>query len=348
MRNMKLHTICILALGSILTGGFEAKAQLDPNMEASVDCSVADCMFRGNPQTRDAIAGFQKLPTTNGEMKLQKVSRYSDNMDYVVDRRVETQFAPIGELESVASTYDKNGNELKAYGSATLISPCYIITNHHVAFGDDLRPVPGKDYSMKFRVGVGPTPDTAFLGNTIATPVAWGERGACNTDDWAIMKLKTCVGARADIGWMETSRKTIQQLVGVDIAVAGFAGDHQRGELSFSTGRAMSIDPANGFLKHSASAVGGQSGGAVMVKEDGILKLAGMHTTESVDYKTNSNQFNTYSDKYSNEFISIEDIVSRPDIKMMLDQDKAAHGNQNPALTRLSRPIPSRQSAQST
>jgi V8-like Glu-specific endopeptidase len=229
-----------------------------------------------------------------------------------------------------------------------LISPCYIITNHHVVFGDDLRPVPGKDYSMKFRVGVGAAVDTAFLGNTIATPVAWGERGACNTDDWAIMKLKTCVGARADIGWMETSKKTVQQLVGVDIAVAGFAGDHQRGELSFSTGRAMAIDPANGFLKHSASAVGGQSGGAVMVKEDGVLKLAGMHTLEFFDRANNTNKFDTYTDRYSNEFISIEDIVSRPDVKMLLDEDRAAHGGVNPAAVRLARPIPSRQSPQST
>lgn len=348
MRNMTLHTICILALGSVLTVGFEAKAQLDPNMEAAVDCSVADCMFRGNPQTRDAIAGFQKLPTTNGEMKLQKVSRYSDNMDYVVDRRVETQFAPIGELESVAVRHDKQGNEIRSYGSATLVSPCYILTNHHVVFGDDLDPVPGKDYTMKFRVGVAPTPEAAFLGNTIATPVTWGQRGACNSDDWALMKLKTCVGARADIGWMETSNKMPEQLVGADIAVAGYAGDHARGELSFSTGRATAIDPANGLLKHSASAVGGQSGGAVMIKEDGILKLAGMHTLEFADYDKKTNQFDTFTDRHANEFVNVGYIVNRSDVKMLLDEDKAAHGGVNPARVRLARPIPSRQSPQST
>jgi V8-like Glu-specific endopeptidase len=347
MRHMKLHTLSILVLSSILTIGFEAHAQLDPNMEAAVDCSSAECMFRGNSQTRDAVAGFQKIPTT-GEAKMYKVSRYEDNLDYVVDRRVETQFAPIGELETNAVTTDANGNQIRFYGTAVLISPCYIITNHHNVFGDDVHPVAGKDYSMKFRVGVGAAVGTAFLGSTEATPVAWGNRGACNANDWAIMKLKTCVGSRPEIGWMEISNKTAQQFSGVDIAVGGFAGDRARGQLSFSTGKATTIDNANGMLRHSASSAPGQSGGAVMIKEDGILKLAGLDTLEFLDKETKSNRFATYSERYANEFTSIGDIVNRPDIKALLDQDKSDHGSINPALTRFARPTPAKNAPQST
>ncbi len=346
MRNMKLHTICILAVSSILTIAIEANAQLDPNMEAAVDCSVAECMFRGNSQARDAIAGFQKLPTFNGEAKLQKVSRYEDNMDYVVDRRVETQFAPIGELESVGTGRDSRGQEVRFYGSAVLISPCYVITSHHVAFQGDTEPVEGKDYSMKFRVGVSSNPESAFLGNTVATPVKWGRLGACNANDWAIMKLKTCVGARPDIGWMEVSKSSAEQLVSKNIASAGYAGDRARGSLSFSVGKATKVNPVNGLVKHSASYAPGQSGGAVMVVEDGILKLVGLNTTEYVDHKTGSNQFGTYSDEKANEFFSISEVVNRADIKAMLDADKAQYET-NPALARLARPMPRRNQAQS-
>jgi hypothetical protein len=116
MRNMKLHTICILALGSILTMGFDASAQLDPNMEAGVDCSNSDCMFRGNSQVRDGLGGLQKLTTANGDAKLIKVNEYADNPEKVLNRSTQVRFQGIGmvqrerELAEDAKAMAKNMN----------------------------------------------------------------------------------------------------------------------------------------------------------------------------------------------------------------------------------------------
>jgi V8-like Glu-specific endopeptidase len=340
MRNMKPLTICLLVLSSILTIGLDASAQLDPNMEAGVDCVDANCMFRGNSQTHDAVAGFQKLPTNGGEAKLYKVNRFEDNMGSTVDRKVDTQFSAIGELESNATMKDAKGNDLHYYGSAVLISPCYIITNHHVAFGDDADPIPGKDYSMKFRVGT--SPNAAFEGNTVATPVKWGNIGMCGSSDWAIMKLKTCVGGRPEYGWMESSRLKTADLLknSTTVAVAGFAGDHQRGELSIGIGKVKGYDKPGNMLKYSAPMSSGMSGGAVIVIEDGIMKLAGINAVELHDVSNPKNVFSKYSEEHANEFLSVSEILNRSDIKEMLDQDKASVGL-NPALVRFSRPLPS-------
>lgn len=269
---------------------------------------------------------------------LSLASRYRDNPQVIVNRRASYPFSPIGELESVSITRDITGTEVRSYGTGVLISPCYVITNHHVVFGDDIRPIRGKDYTMKFRIGVGVTSDVAFLGNTVATPATWGNKGAANTNDWAILRLKTCVGGRLDTGWMEVSSKSAADLIGADVAVAGYAGDRGRGEMSLSVGKAVSIDPANNFLRHSASAVAGESGAAVMIRENGMLKLVGMHTLEFTDRDSDNNVFDIYTDDHTNEFITVSYIVSREDIKAMLDEDKARY-IANPAADRLHQSI---------
>jgi V8-like Glu-specific endopeptidase len=269
-------------------------------------------------------------------------TRYRDNLDWVIDRRAAPQFMPIGELESVATMRDDKGNTVRIYGTGVLISPCHVITNHHVVFGDDVDPKPGKDYSMLFRAGVSPNAGTAFQGHTVAKPVVWGRRGAVHSNDWAILKLATCIGAKAEIGWMEPTSLDSSRLIGKDIAVVGFAGDNDRGELSFSVGKAWSVDPANNLILHSASAAPGQSGGAVLVREGGVTRLAGVDTMEifKFGYKRVRDTEETFhpcsfDDSQddlcnANLFITVNDFLKRTDVKAMLDEAKAIYGR-NPA-----------------
>lgn len=267
----------------------------------------------------------------------QRISRYRDNFDITVDRRQYPQFSFVGELESLTDTTD--GDHVgKVYGTGVLISPCYVLTNHHVAFGGEIRPADPAFHLFRFRIGVGAEPGTAFLGNTIAMPVMWGNRGTANVNDWAILRLRTCVGARSDTGWIEPSSKTSQDLVGLSAAVVGFAGDASRGMLNVSIGKLTGIESANGFLMYSASAVAGESGAPVMVREDGELRLVALHTVEFVDKAHGSNVFDTYSDEYANIGIPIESIMSNSDVRKLIDYDKSKWG-MNPANERLRQPI---------
>ena len=266
-------------------------------------------------------------PTTSSVGDLKPISRYRDNIDFVIDRKAFPQFLPIGELETVAWYKDGLGNAGHHYGTGFLISPCYVITNNHVVFSA-IRPEPEKDYSLLFRVGL-PPDGKAFLGNTKAIPVVWGTLGAAQRDDWAILKLTTCVGARPDIGWMEASELPASEVTGKKVGVAGYTGDHSRGVLSFGIGLAGMRDRANGMFRHSASSAPGESGAPVMINENGVLKVLGIDTLEFLG-NGGGNIFDTYTERFANEFTAIAAIFKNNDIKAMIENDRRRVGH-NPA-----------------
>lgn len=344
MRATNLNTVCILALNSILVIGLEAHAQLDPNMEAGVACSSSDCMFRGNPQTRDAVASFSKLPTG---ARLQKINNYADNGNTVVDRGVETQLSPIGELMSVREVTEKGeiktdrkvsktGETHHLQGSAFLVSPCYILTAAHVVFGEGQLPKDGVDYTMNFSIGKGEK--GPFAGSFAATPDL-SLTSITRQTDWTLLKLPEdkCMGAHPAVGYYEASKKEVA--VGDAMVAAGYGSDHARGELALGAGSVRGTD-ANGQLLFSGSFVKGASGGpALTVDEDGVTRVAGLVTSEM---DTNGTQlYATYSDANANKIQSISSILNNPAVKAALDADKARFGNKNPAMERLTRPLPS-------
>lgn len=257
-------------------------------------------------------------------------NEYADNPRASVNRQLERQFAPIGELEDMATSIE-NQVTVRRYGTGFLISPCYILTAHHVVFGHDPDPIEGKDYSMKFRVGPGPNADTAFLGNTIATPVKWGSIGMGAAGDWAILKLRTCVGGRRDIGWFESADLPDGWLIGQHVAVAGYAGDFERGTLSLSEGDIKYYYQYQNALAYSASTKAGESGAPVLLLIDGDEEFVGINVTHRHrEGATGVDSYITYSDDISNYFIPSSEIVNRTDIRMMLDTDKRSLGSANP------------------
>ena len=142
---------------------------------------------------------FLALGLVSAAISSALANRYTDNPDINVNRVVETQFAAIGELESTAMVENADSDGNRRYGTGFLVSPCYAITNAHVVFGDQLEPLSADKYAMIFRVGV--SAFKPFLGNTIATPVVWGKQTKNRgQNDWVLLRLRSCIGGRADIG----------------------------------------------------------------------------------------------------------------------------------------------------
>lgn len=265
--------------------------------------------------------------------------RFKDNPDVTVNRFIETQFMPIGELESIRVVKDSNGNDSHDYGTGFLVSPCLILTNAHVAFGDDGSPRLGKDYSFKFRAGVSGT--SAFAGNTIAKPVLWGLQNLYGRNDWALMKLTACIGAKTDIGWYETSTNSIDYHIDEQVLVAGYPSDKALGQLAASYGQVKDIDKRNGFFRFSSSMVPGQSGAPVFRKEDGRIVVIGINSMELLlpSNLKRGETYDTYSDNIASEFQCICDILKRSDVKDLIQSDITAFGQPNPAALRLNRPL---------
>ena len=133
-----------------------------------------------------------------------------------------------GELMSVGMMHRKD-NDGEFVGTATLITPCHVITNYHVAFGhkahgpDPLKSLRGKRLpELNFYYGQGS--DNSYEGHTIGTPVAWGNRDKSRfnnevTEDWALVRLDKCIGA--EIGYWEFAKPSVEALMGMSVNMAG-------------------------------------------------------------------------------------------------------------------------------
>lgn len=264
-----------------------------------------------------------------------EANRFADNPEFVIDRKSEAWTAPIGELESISAEVTARGTETRA-GTGFLVSPCYVLTAHHVVYGDDLTPKPGVDYRMKFRAGKGVT--TTFAGVTTATPVTSGFRDETFRNDWALLRLNVCIGKRPEFGWLETNSPSLHKAIkdgaktGGRAMAMGYEGDRERGTLTGGIGKVIGIDPRNGHLEFTGSFVPGASGGPVMIDRDGVLTAVALNSAEEGDVHGATYASYKY---WSNSIQSVYEIVNRPNIKPILESDKALSGIENPNLIRL-------------
>lgn len=260
-------------------------------------------------------------------------NRFRNNPERVVNRQLEKWSSPLGELE--AKTAGRKDGVLKAQefvrvGTGVLVSPCYIMTAAHVAYGDDLDPIDATDYRMTFRAGT--SAGSAFAGNTTATPVISGSRDASHRNDWALMRLNNCVGGRPELGWYESLGKSDQELLGLRVISLGYEAEAARGTLVLGTGHLGSIDGRSGLVSFDGTMQPGTSGGPVLIVDHGALVIAAVNVFEAGG--GHGATFDRYSVDRAN-FVKSTDFLSKPYIKAVLDADKAAFGQPNPAAERL-------------
>lgn len=265
---------------------------------------------------------------------------FKDHPIILLNRSISTQFAPIGELEGTVPFRNTDGSMVTEYGSAVLVSPCYALTNYHVVFRDLPVGAANETYAMNFNVGF-KSDGSGFAGKTKATPILWGEKDDKGHGDWALMKLTTCVGdARFNLGWFDVFQGTALALPGKEVGCLGFGSD-DRGRLSYSLGKVISIDSNNGLLRTSCSIIRGESGGGVFMIEGGRLELVGINTQMLLDPVTGKDATaEKYSDDRANEFLMSSEVVYRSDILRLLADDIRAHGGINAAADRFNRPLP--------
>lgn len=194
---------------------------------------------------------------------------------------------------------------------------------------------------MTFRAGLGDD-DGGFFGHTSAVPVLWGEVDHRGRGDWAIMRLEVCVGKLDRIGWAENTELTQRQLAyrKHPLLAVGYSHLHARTDLSISFGRARGEDLETEMLEIDASQAKGDSGGGVFCSEEDIIKLCGLLTLERRDRRHPGEEIDHWSPERSNLAQSTSDILNRPEVTDLLDPDKRAFGQPNPATERLKLPLP--------
>jgi V8-like Glu-specific endopeptidase len=166
------------------------------------------------------------------QQMLHKAAVFSDDPNTIHDPRyAQTQtgsgkmFGPIGLIATnhpvphqVGTTVISNNDMATAF----LVSPCYILTNYHVVFGNrNMSPEKDRDYSMTFRAG----------GKTSrAVPEKYGEFYRFGGRDWALLRLYSdaehpCLGEDSNIGWVQLAPLKTQDAADKSLSIAGYPGD---------------------------------------------------------------------------------------------------------------------------
>ena len=195
------------------------------------------------------------------------------NIFYEDDRQAQARnlngaFAAIGALQILDS------GRWRGRGTAILVSPCHVLTAHHIAFGGGRRP--GDPVSFAF----GPPRDGEPFGERVrAFAVIWGNRDQHVHEDWALLRLDPCIGERVD--WWPPVSMSVEEVATLPdgVMLAGFPGDRDTDSVSVDpscrvVGSDLRLPPA---WLHDCATRSGDSGGALFrIDENGRPALLGV------------------------------------------------------------------------
>lgn len=297
----------------------------------------ADASAPAHPWSTLRKAGLWESDTRRWPIHF--VNEYLDNPRFKIDLSVSPQFNIVGKL--VRDEPLPNGQIKRTSGSAVIVSPCYILTNHHVVFGEDLNPIAGKSYRMIFRAGIGGDVG-GFAGHTEADPVLWGQYDGHN-QDWAVLHLKNCVGTLPQFGWAEFSHLNIYQVIKSHsiIAIVGYSYQDASNQSSISIGHALGgSNRHRDLVRVDASMTEGQSGGGVFVVENGMIKLVGINVASEWSASAGKQDKFAHWDADSSNLVMDVYHVLQSDVAALIWRDQANWKAGNPALMFQSRPMP--------
>ena len=276
-------------------------------------------------------------------------NEFRSNPSVPVDLTKTPQFSIVGELTRDEDLGD--GTTAHIAGSAVIVSPCYVLTAFHVAFGRDEKPVPGKNYTANFRAGQG-TEAGAFVGRTDAIPVVWGNyRDFPRRDDWAVLRLHNCVGISENFGWAEPTFHTQTQLIAARTPIVAVGYSYKnvtRAQQSMSFGRITGFDSRSTMMRFDASIAQKQSGGGLFAFEDGEMKFVGIITAEGHTNEdrrpdgTYNDSFDRCDPRIENLAQGVWEILHSVEVSPIIEADKLNRINLTRYRLKLPFPSPER------
>lgn len=203
-----------------------------------------------------------------------------------------------GLVRQLDSVYEQGlpANEMKIVGDATIISPCRIITNYHVAFGKSKKTDTKKTVMVKNR-SKGHEVNFAFdidkngqFKRTVKAKVIgfanYMTTAAGILGDMAVLELETCLDqkeyAQLDLAMAET---TSDVPVGALMTVStGLSADGKNQVLVQQGCRSEVVTPIDGLFMANCESVAGMSGSAIYeMGSDKRWHWTGLTTMRTVD-----------------------------------------------------------------
>ena len=232
-------------------------------------------------------------------------------------------YAPIAKVNTLEQTPLDDGRMLRQRGTGFMVSPCLLVTNVHAVFGQTVSPE---------RVAIaGPRVEASFATASNpalripGVPVAWGSRANGGVDDWALVRLGECVGAREDIGWFYLDGGPERGLAEFELQTAGWPGD-LAGLQAHVGCRIYSVTADHAALNDCANRPGA-SGSPLILERGGVPMVVAFQRGQR-------NQADTvlpaFSSDRANTAVTVNRLMSHPDVAALILADRAALGRPNP------------------
>lgn len=184
-----------------------------------------------------------------------------------------TDWSPVA---LVYSHTDRQTGELHdrpvgAPGTGFMVSPCYLLTNYHVAFGD----VPGRGAAPGAKLTVWLGEPARSYSASIEAAGDFAPAAGPGEGDWVLARVTGCPGRRRDIGWFTTTT-TASITPDNKVTTAGFPRDQAWPKVAVHRGCAIRARFDTGALIHDCATENGQSGSPLLLHDKGRLTVIAM------------------------------------------------------------------------
>lgn len=238
-------------------------------------------------------------------------------------------FAPVLKVKTIGPVPQPDGRVVRTRGTGFMVSPCLLVTNFHAVFGEPQEPI----------VSIGPRVEVSLntATGTVSTegdPIAWGGVASGGADDWALIRLKDCLGAREDVGWFDLDQGPEPGVMGYSLDTAGYPAD-RGGALSAQAGcRIHTITKRHTALNDCANRPGA-SGSPLFYYSGGIPSVVAIQRGQR---NKADEVFPAYSSERANTAVTASQILSHKDVLTLIILDREA----TPVLNAMARrpPLP--------
>jgi hypothetical protein len=155
--------------------------------------------------------------------------------------------------------------------NGVIVSPCYVLTNHHVLFGDESKP---SDQVREVYVYIG-RGKVAFKSRLHGMAVNRSRETEGDREDYALVFVPICPGKV--VGWVETKALTAQALSKEKFTLAAIPASSAEGKIELQACIGKGIEGGSGRVLTSCVTKPGHSGGAILMYGLGEIGLVALH-----------------------------------------------------------------------
>lgn len=146
--------------------------------------------------------------------------------------------------------------------NGVLVSPCHMLTNHHVVFGDERNPDLATDRNVYFYVGRGTKAFKYRLEGKVVNRV---RTSTDDSGDYALVHMPSCPGKT--LGWIEPKPVSAIDLKSARFSMAAIPTAATDGKIQVQHCLVSGREPGSGRILTTCTSLPGHSGGALVVPD---------------------------------------------------------------------------------